>query len=456
MASSITSAAASPPTFTGQSSFASSLQSSLSRAVQLASLPMQLVQAQVQTLQSQQTSLNSMESTFNTLQNDLQSLNTAQAGSVGASSSSSAVSATPSAGAMAGVYSINVIRVGSGATALSNQGSTLVTDPTTQNIDSSSSFTLSLDGTTTTITPSGTSLQALAQAINDSGAKVQATVVNLGGASGSDYRLALTSTDFSVQNIQLTGAGSSTGLISTLSGGLTAQYQLNGSSTIDANSNQVTISTGLTANLLQTTSSPATITVANSANGISSALSSLVNDYNAAVDALNQHTGTSGGALAGSSLLHTLSGVLRSLPQYAAGSGPVNSFADLGITLNSDNSGHLTFDSSVFNSLKSADVQQFLGGVTSDGFLKTANDALSSVTDSTTGMIHVNFTSLQSHIDLDNAQISADQLRITNLQNSLIQQLSAADATIASLESQKNYFLQMFQAQYPASTASGG
>lgn len=415
---------------------------------------MQLIQSQVQTLQSQQTALNGMESTFNTLQNDIQNLNSAQAGSVGASSSSSAVSASASSGAMPGVYSIQVVRVGSGATALSNQGSTLVTDPTTQNIDSSTSFTLSLDGTTTTITPTGTSLQALAQAINDSGAPVQATIVNLGGASGSDYRLALSSSNFSVQSIQLTGSGA--GLLGTISGGTTAQYQVNGSSIINANSNQVTISTGLTANLLQTTSSPAVITVSNSANGLSNALSSFVNDYNAAVDALNQHTGTSGGALAGSSLLHTLSSVLRSLPQYAAGSGTVNSFADLGITLNSDNSGHLTVDSSVFNSLKVADIQQVLGGLTSGGFLQTANDALSSITDSTTGMIHVNFTSLQSHIDLDNAQISADQLRITNLQNSLILQLSAADATIASLESQKNYFLQMFQAQYPASTASGG
>jgi flagellar hook-associated protein 2 len=454
MASSIISAAASAPVFTGQSSFASSLQNSLSRAVQLASLPMKLIQAQVQTLQSQQSSLNNMESTFNTLQNDLQTLNSAQAGSVGASSSSSAVSASASTGAMAGAYSIQVIRVGSGATALSNQGSTLVTDPTTQNIDSSGSFTLSLDGTTTTITPSGTSLQALAQAINDSGAPVQATIVNLGGAAGADYRLALSSSDFSVQNIQLTGAGA--GLLGTITGGTTAQYQVNGSSTIDASSNHVTISTGLTANLLQSTSSPAVITVSKSTSGLSSALAGFVSDYNAAVDALNQHTGTSGGALAGSSLLHTLSSVLRSLPQYAGGAGPVNSFADLGLTLNRDNSGHLTLDSSVFNSLKIADVQQFLGGLTSGGFLQTANDALSSVTDSTTGMIHVNFTSLQSHIDLDNAHISADQLRITNLQNSLILQLSAADATIASLESQKNYFLQMFQAQYPASTASGG
>lgn len=442
----------SPPIFTGQSSFATSLQAVLSRAVQTASLPMQLVQANVNTLQSQQSALNNLENTFNTLQNSLQTLGSATAGSVLANSSSSAITASASSTAPSGTYSVQVDRVGSGATALSNLGATVVSDPATQNISPASSFTLSLDGNTVaTITPTGTSLQSLAQAINDSGTDIQATIVNVGGSSGDDYRLALSSSNFSVQNIQLNDGSSD--LINTISGGVTAQYEVNGSAQINSNSNQVNIAPGLTANLVATTTSAATITVAQDFTAVSSTLSAFAAAYNAAVDALGQQTGTSAGPLSGNSIVSLLSSVLRNMSQTTGGSGTVTSFASLGLDL--DKTGHLSFDSAQFASVKTADVQTFLGGINTGGFLQSANDALNSVTDSSNGSIHLNFASIQTQVDLDNQQIADQQNRLTTMQNSLMAQLSAADAAIASLESQKSYFLQLFQAQYPSSSAGG-
>src|SRR4029077_13214363 len=126
--------------------------------------------------------------------------------------------------------------------------------------------------------------------------------------------------------------------------------------------------------------------------------------------------------------------------------------ADLGLNL--DDTGHLNFDSSKLGGANMADVQNFLGSMTSGGFLQSASSALSSVTDSTTGMIHVAFTSLQSQVDSDNTEISADQDRITQLQGTLTAQLSEADAAISALESQKNYMLMLFQAEFPAAPTS--
>ncbi len=45
---------------------------------------------------------------------------------------------------------------------------------------------------------------------------------------------------------------------------------------------------------------------------------------------------------------------------------------------------------------------------------------------------------------------------ITNLQNNLTQQLSAADTAIATLQAQTSYFQQLFTATYGNGTTSNG
>jgi flagellar hook-associated protein 2 len=453
MATSVT-----PPTFSGQSSFASSLQAALTRAVSIASLPMQSLQADATALQSQQTSLNSLESTFTSLQNSLSSLNSAAQGAPTATSSdSTTVTATASASALPGSYSITVDRIGSPATAVSNLGSTAITNPTTQNIGASNTFRLSIDGTSyppitaPPITLTSNNLQALALAINNSGAPVQATIVNLSGSS-LDYRLALTSTSFSAQNIQLSDGTNN--LLGHQVGGITTQYRVPGSTgEIDASSDQVTLAPGLTVNLLDTTASAATINVSTSYAQVSSALSAFATSYNAAANALSAQIGPNAGVLGGESLIYQLSSMLSGLSQYTGGSGSVNSFTDLGLNL--DETGHLNFDASKLSGATMSDVLQFLGSTSSGGFLQAANNALTSMTDSSTGTIHVSFTALQNQVDYDNSHISDEQSRINDLQTSLMQKLTAADAAIAQLESQKSYFLQLFQAQYPSSSSGG-
>jgi flagellar hook-associated protein 2 len=437
-----------PITFNGSSTYSGAFQQVITRAVNIASLPLQSLQQSVSTLTSQQSTLSSIGANFTALQSAIQALDSATGGSPTAQvSDSSALTATASAGALPGSYTIQVDNPGTSTTTLSSNGLTVVTDPSSQDISASSTFTLTLNGVETTITNSGGSLESLANSINAAGAGVQATIVNVGSSSSPDYRLAVTSNNLGPDTIQLNDGTQN--LLSTLSSGTDAEYKVNGSSTdVESTSSQVALSPGLTVNLLAQSSSPVTITVSQDFSGVQSALSNVVSAYNAAFDALSQNRGQNGGALTGDPLVLTLSNVLQQISQYASGSGSVSSLADLGVTVSS--TGDLAFDATQMSSDQTA-VTQFLGGISSGGFLQTANNDLTAVTDSTSGMIASDYNSLQATITTDNAQIADQQNEVNTLQANLEQQLSLADAQIATLQAQDTYFQQLFTAEYGSS-----
>lgn len=451
--SSISSAYNADPTFSGSSTYSASFQQVLTRAVQTASLPMQQTENDVNTATSEQGAITSLEGTFQSLDTALQAIGTAAAGSNSATvSDPSEVSATTTSSALAGTYSIQVDSLGSYTTTLSQAGSTPVTDPTTQNISSASSFTLTVNGVDTTITPTGTSLEDLASAINSSTAGVQATIVNVGSGSSADYRLVVTSTSLSGDTIGLSD-GKTSNLLSTVSTGAPATYQVNGSSTVlDSNSPQVTLSPGLTVTLLAQSSTPATITVATDYSSLQTALSSFATAYNSAVTAVHGQIGQSGGALSGQSIVYTLSDVLQQISQYTSGSGAVETLNDLGLTV--DDTGTMSFDSSTFSALNTTDVTQFLGSVSTGGFVQTAENALTSVDDSTTGDLATEYNAFQTEITNDNQQVTNDQNQIGLMETNLESQLTQADAAIATLQTQQSYFQELFQAEYPASSSS--
>src|SRR5580693_916127 len=323
-----------PITFNGSSTYSSAFQQVITRAVDIASLPLQSLQQSVSTLTSQQSTLSTVGADFSALQTAIQALGSATGGTPTAQvSDSSALTATASTGALPGTYTIQVDNPGTSTTTLSDAGLT-VTDPTSQDISASSSFTLTLNNVTTTITNSGGTLESLANSINAAGAGVQATIVNVGSSSSPDYRLAVTSNNLGPDSIQLNDGTQN--LLGTLSTGTDAKYKVNGSATdVQSTSSQVALSPGLTVNLLAQSSSPVTITVSQDYSGVQTAISNVVSAYNAAFDALSQNRGQSGGALTGDPVVLTLANTLQQISQYTSGSGPVSSLADLGVTVSS-------------------------------------------------------------------------------------------------------------------------
>ncbi len=441
-----------PITFSGSSTYSSSFQQVITRAVAIASLPLQSLQQSVSSLTSQQSALSTVGANFTALQSAIQALGSATGGSPTAQvSDPSAVTAGASAGALPGTYTIQVDDPGSSTTTLSD-GLIKVTDPSSQDISASSTFTLTLNNVTTNITNSGGSLESLANSINAADAGVQATIVNVGSSSSPDYRLAVTSKNLGPDTIQLNDG---TNLLSTLTSGADAQYRLNGSgpgTDIQSTSSQVALSPGLTVNLLAQSSSPVTITVSQNFSGVQSAISNVVSAYNAAFDALAQNRGQSGGALTGDPLVLTLSNVLQQISQYASSSGSINSLADLGVTVSS--TGELAFDPTQVSSDQTA-ITQFLGGISSGGFLQAANNDLTAVTETTSGLVASDYNSLQATITTENAQIADKQNQIATFQANLEQQLSLADAQIATLQAQNTYFQQLFTAEYGGTGTTG-
>jgi flagellar hook-associated protein 2 len=444
--------------FNGVSKYASSLQSVLSRSVAIASLPLDSLNARLTDLSSRQSALQNLETPFLSLQQSVTSLqSTLKTGILNSSISDAGIAtATIQSGASAGTYSIEVENLGSFSTALSGPGAIPVSDPTKTNISDSTSFTLQIGSTSTTITPAGTTLQSLLEAINsEAGDKVQATLVNVGSGSSSDYRLSLRAVSLGSDTISLADTGGN--LISTSAAGELSSYKVAGLDTsITSTSRTVTLAPGLTITLTgkSTAGQATTISVVNSPTAIAAAFSSLATSYNRAVDAIAQHHGTSGGALQGDSLLYSLSQVLTQLGTFSNGS-PSSALANFGITL--DQSGHLSVNTTTFNAAANANfsgLRSTLGSTTTSGFLKKASDLLSAVENPVTGTIKSATATVTNSIKSQQKRIADEQVLVNEIQRNLTAQIARADSAIASLQSKLSYVTSLFAAYNGTSSSS--
>jgi len=445
----------SSPGFSGVSKFAPSLQQVLSRAESIASLPLQSLQASLNTFDSRQAALQSVDTVFSTLQNSVAALATAARSSILTSSVSDAgvLSANVQTGATPGSYSVQVDNLGSYSTAISVAGASTITDPSTQGLNGSSTYTLTAGGGTTSVTAKTSSLNDLVTAINtQAGGQVQASIVNVGSTGTPDYRLSLQAASLGSDPIDLSNAAGN--LISSANAGTLASYQINGlPSLLTSASRTLTLAPGLSVTLLgqSTSGQPVTVTVGNDPSGLESAFRNFASAYNNAQNALVQQRGKSGGALSGDSLIYQLGGVLNQLGTFANGSSD-QSLAAFGITL--DQTGQISVDSAAFGTAANAgfsNLLSMLGSPTSGGFLEAATTALNVVEDPVTGSIKSEEGSINTQIASQNNKISDEQNTLTRLDNSLTAQIASADSAIAQLESQVTYVTGLF-AQYTGSS----
>jgi flagellar hook-associated protein 2 len=447
-----------PTTFTGNSAFSADLQQVITRAVNIASLPIAQLQGQLGILTNQQTELQTVGSKFQSLQNALGALGAASdANSFTANvQDTSIATASVADGAQAGNYSVNILSIGSETNTISPNTLLAVSDPASGNISASSTFTLTVDGQTLSISDADNSLNGLAKAINASNSGVQATIVNVGGSTSPDYRLSLQGTKYAPTSIQLNDGTQD--LLTTLSTGSYVTYQVNGADTnASSDSRTFSISPGVTVHAL--TTGETNISVSEDIGGIQSAIGSFVNSFNSAVDELAKNRGQNGGALAGQSIVSGLSDALRKLANYtpASGSPDFQSLTDLGLTF--DQTGHLQFDPSVLSDATETSlsgVLNFLGSASGDGFLKAAGDILRGITDPTTGLVAGDISSTASSVTNLSNKISREQDTVTQMQTSLIQQMSRADAAIAAMEQKVTQITNLFSAMQQASKSING
>lgn len=441
--------------FTGTSRYAGDFQNIIERAVKIASLPLNQLQSARSTLQAQSSALGALRSAFESLQSAIESLGntTGVSGYSTAVSNGAILSASVSEGALTGVWTVEVTSLGSWTSTLSKDGLTTVTDPSTQNISSATSFTLTVDGTPTVITPGSGTLNELVEAINEAGLEIEASIVNVGSTASPDYRLAVRSTKLAAVSIQLNDG--SQDLLDLLATGANATYKVNGMATaLSSDSRTVTLAPGLTITLLSESEAgvATTVTVSRSTTAFSNALSAFATAYNAVVDALDAHRGQDAGALAGHSVIFTLADALRQLTRYEAGSGSIPTLTDLGLTFDDD--GKLSLDVTTFQAAVQDNIAallEFLGSSSESGFLKWAADVLDGLLDSTDGTLTLALDALQDQISAQDDRIEAEQERVDRIQEALVAQMAAADALIASLEQQARYISDLFESMRIAS-----
>lgn len=435
-----------PASFTGSSSFSAQLQQVITNAVAAATAPITQLQNQQTTLTNQQSELQTLTSKFQSLQSAIDALNAATGtGAYSATSSDSSIAtASVGSGVMAGTYTVTIGSLGSQTNTMSMNGLTTVTDPASGNIDASTTYTLTVNSQTYTISdPSGT-LNGLANAINASGANVSATVVNVGSSSAPDYRLAIQSNEYAPDSIQLTDS-SNTQLLTTLNSGSYVTYQVNGqpSTPINATTRTVAISPGLSVTFTGTGTT--SITVAQNTSALAAALNSFVNAYNSAAQELVKNRGQNGGALTGNSIVYELQDALQNIVAYIAPSGNVNALASIGLSF--DENGNLQFDQTAFDQASPNDVLSFFGSETGGGFLQNAENVMTSITDPTTGLLPQATQSITSEISDIATRIANDQAQVNQLQQTLTQQMDAADAAISALEQQLTEITDLFSAE---------
>jgi flagellar hook-associated protein 2 len=435
-------------TTTGSSSFSADLQSAVTRALQIAALPSQLVQADLNTVSGESQELSQLSGLFGNLQNSLQALSSAAgSGTQTASVSNQGIlQANLTGSALPGTYSVTVLDPGSESSAMSVALQPPVTDPSGESISQSSSFTLTVNGTTYTIQPPSQNLNALAQSINNSGAPVQAVIVNLGTPSAPDYRLVLQATALGDTSIQLTDSNNTT-LLNTLNTGSNASYQVNGQppAGISTSSSTVTIAPGLNVNLeAEGTSS---ITVAASLNSVSNAISNFVGAYNSAASEIQKNQGQNGGALTGNGVILTMQQVLEQMGAYSNPGSSITNLTQLGVTFTQQ--GTLSFDPTVVAGLSQTQIQDavtFLGDPTTGGFLQFATNSLNSLTDPTNGAIALQNQAYTTQTNNDQQKLNTAQDQLTQLQNNLNAQMAQANALIATLQTENTFLQGLFQA----------
>lgn len=434
--------------FTGASRYATDFQSVIDRSVNIASLPMLQMQQSKATTSDQNAAVQALDSKVSSLQTALKSLGDSFGfGSYSiANSDASIVTARMAEGVGEGTYTVKVLDVGSYATATSKSDLTGVTDPATQNISSAEEFSLFInDGEEITLHPASNNLNSLVEAINNANAGVRATVVNLSPSGTPEYHLSIQSTSLGETDIRLTGDGNE--LLDTATGGSQARYLVNGRvEESKSNSRTITLSSGLTVDLLRDDTKSVTIEVTRGSTSVKSAIEAFVNSYNSVVDELNKHYGTQKGALSGNSLIFGVNDVMRRISSYAESDSGLPSLASIGIT--ADKFGKLSLDADGWDKVNGnlTDLKAFMGNLSDSGFLKAAGDDLNGLQNSDTGLLKTTLTSLDDQLTAADDRIAEEQRRIDDLTESLQKRFYAADALIAQLEQQASYFTNLFAA----------
>ena len=428
-----------PLTLNGVSQYSSDLQSVLNRAVAIAQIPITRLQNRDSTVLSQEGALGQLQSTVQGLAGSLTSLGTlASSQALTASSSNSSVATATATGATApATYMINSVT--SVASAASENSLAHYGDSTSAPVSANGSMALVVGSQTYdfTLSPADNNLNGLANQINSLNAGVTASVLT---TAGGNY-LSVSANSTGATTLQIIddpgGAGHANApWLTSQNQGSNADFYLNGIEVQQASNTINNVIPGLTFHILAKSTSAVTLTLASDPAQLSSALESVVTNYNSLRTALNGQEGPAAGVLSGDSSVIQLEGAMSRFTGYTTAGGTIQSLSDLGITFASN--GQASFDPSAVSGFTDAQLSaafQFIGSATSG--LVAASQTFQQFSDPTTGLLGVEAKGLASTDQSLQAHITTLTNQLTVMQQNLASQLASADALLAELQSQQ-------------------
>ncbi len=425
----------SPLTITGVSSMSSDLQTILTRAVNIAKIPLTRLQnLDTDTLQKKSL-LSGMMTPLTDLGHSITALGTIAANqAVAATSSNPAkVSIVSSNASAAGNYVISDIT--SLAQAASETSAASYADPAATPVSAKGKMRLVLGGTNFDFTLTSNTLNGVRDKINSLGAGVTASVIN----TGQTNYLLVSAAGTGATTLKLVDdpAGAQTNLLTANNQGSDAAFKLNGIAVTRHGNTVNDLIPGVSFSLLDKTAQGETVNVkiATNRDQLSGAIQTFVDDYNAVTALTNQQVGPGAGLLSGDFLVGQVRTSLRSIGGYQA-SGAVKSLADMGIEF--DSKGKMSFNTAKFSALSDSQIVgalQFCGSATS-GFGALAAK-FTQIADPIDGAIRQQLDSYDATDHRLQKQVAETTDRINAMQRALASRLQAADTLLAQLESQK-------------------
>jgi flagellar hook-associated protein 2 len=406
---------------------------------------------QLTALQSQDTVISNLGSLLSTLSSDISALTDPAgvlSGKQGSSSDTNTLallSATTTASA--GSHTVTVQKLA--------QTSTEITNAVAASDTLSGSLTLHIGNggsQTVTVDPSNATVAGLAATINQAGIGISASVVT--DSSGS--RLSLTSQtggaagqitiDSSSLNDDTTGGSLS---LSSAQAAQDAQLTVDGIQ-ITAGSNTISNAiSGVTMQLLGTSATPVQVEIDNDTSSVTTALSTLVKDYNAVVSALSVQEGKDASGnpepLYGSPIISQLQQMLSSALNTPSATS-LSSSTQIGLSLNSDGTLSLNTDQ-----LTTALNDNFAGVQTlfqnSKSFGMNLEQAVNNAgTGSTTSVLTQAQKANSTAESSLNSTIGTMDARISTQQASLTTELNAANQTLQEIPMQLNMVNEIYSA----------
>jgi flagellar hook-associated protein 2 len=406
---------------------------------------------QLTSLQSQDTVISSLGSLLSTLSSDITSLTDPAgvlSGKQGSSSDTNTLallSATTTATAGSHTVSVQLLA----------QTSTEASSAVAANDTLSGSFTFHIgsgSSQTVTVDPSNNTIAGLAATINQAGIGISASIVT--DSSGS--RLSLISQtggaagQISIDSSALsdTTTGNTVSLIPGQAG-QDAVLTVDGIQTTSASNTITGAIPGVTMQLLGTSANPVQVQIANNTLSVTSAVSTMVKDYNAVVSALSAQEGkdASGKAqpLYGSPLISQLQQMLSSALNTPSATS-LTSVTQVGLSLNGDGSLSLNTDqlTTALNDNYSG-VQALFQNSKSFG-LNLEQAVNNAGTGSTTSILTQAQTANSTAETNLNSTISTMDARIATQQTALTTELNAANQTLQAIPMQLNMVNEIYSA----------